>query len=193
MTSGIEENEVTDTSICSLEWKLETSHHLGGLVMSWAGIMHILKSLKNTCWEEKIMIDNIDWVPMHARGSPRHLKEKLWRKLLQTRCTLFAMRDLEHVAGEQRGAAHFQGGDWGAWFLHHRVIDATLLILLHKWLRLNSHEELAMLFLIRGRGFQNRIITEGGRGNYPFGHHPWIQGKGTFFFLMFGGCLFLRK
>lgn len=51
---------------------------------------------------------------MHARGSPRHLEEKLWRKLLQTQCTLFAMRDLEHVAGEQRGAAHFQGGDWGA-------------------------------------------------------------------------------
>ena len=34
MTSEIEEDEVTDISVCSLELKLETSHHLRGLVMS---------------------------------------------------------------------------------------------------------------------------------------------------------------
>ena len=50
MMSEIEEDEVTDISVCLLELKLEISHHLRGLVMSWAGTMHIFKSLKNTLW-----------------------------------------------------------------------------------------------------------------------------------------------
>ena len=34
MMSEIEEDEVTDISVCLLELKLEISHHLRGLVMS---------------------------------------------------------------------------------------------------------------------------------------------------------------